>query len=701
MRDSIQPAEFRLYSVAVKDTLFRVMFVWGVIGMLSYGLTGFAQEASPPPEDPAETCRLGVAYLHGVGVPRDPREGVKRIVASASAGDTAGKTWLGHLYRTGLVLPYDPKAAFRLYLEAAVENYPAARYAVAESYLNGRGVTPNPLKADVWFQRTVQAAETGEAELDGESARAIGLCYRDGRGTDRNDREAVRWLLYAGKSGNARALFELGAVYENGLGVEVNARTASGLYEKAADAGSAHACLALARIAAEGIGTEPDLKKATTWTDRALDIMQQRATLGSVEDATDLYQLYAEGRFVDKDQPRAITWLQMASDRNYGRALTRLGRTYAIGDGVDIDLPRAVILLQTAAVQHEAEAHFLLWKLYRSGQGVERNMKRGFRHLLAAGELGNVTAMHTLGDWYRLYAEDSEAASKAEHWYGRALDGYQVLAERGKVEAMATLIVLYGRGRGAPRDPDQSYYWMRKCAEQDYPNAQYSLAGAYERGLGVDVDPAEAMYWYGRATENDFVPAIMSLAAIHANGELGQPRDPAAADRLFARAVEITKKAAGDGNADAQYLLSSLYFDGLGTPADTTEALRWLHIAGENDHPTAQLELGSRYSRGDDIPRDLNTALKWLHRAASQGNPEAQYLLGKAYDTSDALERDYVEAYKWFLLSADQGYKPAVAYLEELAITLSDQDIRDARQRARELKDSRLVFAAEEEVLNP
>jgi TPR repeat protein len=56
--------------------------------------------------------------------------------------------------------------------------------------------------------------------------------------------------------------------------------------------------------------------------------------------------------------------------------------------------------------------------------------------------------------------------------------------------------VIYGTGRGVPKDDVESARWYGKAAEQGYPKAQYALAGDFEAGRGVAQDIVEAHKWY-------------------------------------------------------------------------------------------------------------------------------------------------------------------------------------------------------------
>jgi len=174
-----------------------------------------------------------------------------------------------------------------------------------------------------------------------------------------------------------------------------------------------------------------------------------------------------------------------------------------------------------------------------------------------------------------------------------------------------------------------------------------------------------------------------------------------------AAALRELKPLAEQGNADAQFSLGSLYYQGRGTPQDYSEALRWMRKAAEQGHVFAQTTLGSIYAEGVPglIQPDNPQALMWFVFAAAQGDmgamelrdamasrmtptqiaesqrlarefkPQdvytktlqelkargdqgdavAQFRVGLIYYMGQGVSRDYLEALTWFKKAARQG----------------------------------------------
>lgn len=108
--------------------------------------------------------------------------------------------------------------------------------------------------------------------------------------------------------------------------------------------------------------------------------------------------------------------------------------------------------------------------------------------------------------------------------------------------------------------------------------------------------------------------------------------------------LDATRRAAEQGDADAQYLLGARYALGQGVAQDDAEAVRWLRLAAEQDHIFAQRDLGFLYAEGQGVAQDDAEAARWFRRAAEQGDADAQTELDRllAADSADDQASDLV-----------------------------------------------------------
>ena len=118
--------------------------------------------------------------------------------------------------------------------------------------------------------------------------------------------------------------------------------------------------------------------------------------------------------------------------------------------------------------------------------------------------------------------------------------------------------------------------------------------------------------------------------------------------------------------AEAQYNLGLMCFNGDGKPQNKQEAAKWFRKAAEQGYVYAQYNLGVMYDTGDGIPKDNKEAIKWYRKAAEQGDAKAQFNLGVMYASGDGILQDKQEAAKWYHKAAEQGDVDAQYNLERM-----------------------------------
>lgn len=127
---------------------------------------------------PLDQARL---YLRGSAeVPVNLPKAFALFSSAARAGDPQAAYYLGMMYRRGMAVTADAKAAAHWLAFAANRQMPAAMYALAHLYLHGEGVRRDELAARRWIEKAADLEYP-----DAVMAMAIGL--RDGSmGFERN-----------------------------------------------------------------------------------------------------------------------------------------------------------------------------------------------------------------------------------------------------------------------------------------------------------------------------------------------------------------------------------------------------------------------------------------------------------------------------------------------------------------------------------
>jgi TPR repeat protein len=133
------------------------------------------------------------------------------------------------------------------------------------------------------------------------------------------------------------------------------------------------------------------------------------------------------------------------------------------------------------------------------------------------------------------------------------------------------------------------------------------------------------------------------------------------------KAVEWYRKAAEQGNAQAQTYLGMAFENGQGgIQKDDSKAVEWYRKAAEQNNSEAQFALGYRYRTGEGVTQDYAQAIEWYRKSGDQGNIEAINDLGFMYENGFGVAIDLDKAQALYKSSADQGNDLAKNNLAEL-----------------------------------
>ena len=132
----------------------------------------------------------------------------------------------------------------------------------------------------------------------------------------------------------------------------------------------------------------------------------------------------------------------------------------------------------------------------------------------------------------------------------------------------------------------------------------------------------------------------------------------------YAEALSWFRKAADQGNAQAQCSLGYMYNTGRGVAQDYAEAVRWYRNAADQGDAIAQYNLGVMYDNGTGVNQNYAEAVNWFRKAANQGNANAQCHLGSMYYNGTGVDKDLAKAREWWEKAAAQGNPTAKSNLE-------------------------------------
>jgi serine/threonine protein kinase/TPR repeat protein len=193
----------------------------------------------------------------------------------------------------------------------------------------------------------------------------------------------------------------------------------------------------------------------------------------------------------------AFNWYSAAAEKDFAPALTQLGLMLSnkTVPGTP-DLEKAAKCFQAAADKGDAAGNAALGDCYYLGQGVpERSIERAIHYYREAISHGDLRAMNRLGDVLYKDVGGEDNCVEAFHLFTKA-------SERGSLEALGNLGVLYLKGAGVPSvDQRKAAGLFEKGARGGNGFCMRLYAQCYEDGIGIGKNLLQAQNWYRKAAE--------------------------------------------------------------------------------------------------------------------------------------------------------------------------------------------------------
>lgn len=575
---------------------------------------------------------LAVLHYQGLGVPQDRNEAIRWLERAAQLQHPEYLANFGEDVLKGTNgFDADPAEGFQILRMAATRYwYPEAMAMIAEAYRDGLGTRPDPVAAENWFRRAVDA-DSLTAKL--EYGRML---------VERND--------------DPQAMQR---------GVQ--------LLEEAASSETPYAWAALGELHVEGSLPGADPAKGVAYLERA-----HQAGIASA--TADLGRAYLEGRGVEKNPEKAVPLLQHAAEAGQPGAMMALGQAYLSGEGLPKNPELARKWLEQADAAGVPSARFMLGRALLSGD-IPGDPAEGLRIVASFAQSGNTLAMMDLGRAMRdgkTVPRDREAARR---WFEHAM-------QAGDPDAKPALSsMLYQEGSRT-----QQLAQLEEAARLGHAGAMSQLGQAYLRGEGIPPNPVKGRVYLERAVEAGNLHAAQTLGSALLHGEYGLQRDPSQGRRLLERAVaagdpnaerdlgkaliesgfaadagrglELLTTAARKGDTYAMEVLGRSYLEGgKGIRPDAENAEIWLSQAAERGDVSAMTALGTAYL-DKIVPGDPDVGITYLQRAAAGGDDTARARLGRAYLLGgDGVAQQPAKGVELLQAAADNGHAGAMAAL--------------------------------------
>lgn len=152
------------------------------------------------------------------------------------------------------------------------------------------------------------------------------------------------------------------------------------------------------------------------------------------------------------------------------------------------------------------------------------------------------------------------------------------------------------------------------------------------------------------------------------------------------KGCEYIKKAAENGNAQAQYLYSGIVLGADSGKAPTKEQLleaaAWIKKAADGGFLTAVTTLANMYAEGKVLNKDGKKAQYYFLKAAEMGDIQSQLTVAGIYHFSIGMDR--TTGYAWYKVAEHNGNEYAAEASAKLYEELSEDDKLEALKKADE-----------------
>ncbi|TNI20282.1 tetratricopeptide repeat protein [Aeromonas dhakensis] len=417
--------------------------------------------------------------------------------------------------------------------------------------------------------------------------------------------------------------------------------------------------------------------------------------------------------------PRTDAELSQAAKQGDGLAQYELAKRLA----KQPDYPNAMHWMQQASQQSgplaadqkiRANAAWQVGDWYQAGLGEPKDPALATQWWRRSARLGNTQANYRLGlmcqeqhqgklvseclDWFEQAAKQDHAEAQLvlARWYSQqpgadtdAIKWLEKAAELGNRDAQYLLGERYAQGKGVAKRPDLAQGWNDKAAAQQQPDALLLQA--------KQAAPTDAFAAYQRAASAGSAEAELWLGIAYLAGELVSS-DPALGRYWL-------EQAAGHGSHEAEYQLSLQQVDRkrqihwLTRAADGGVTKAWFDLAAllqeqgtleqarasyakaaQQGHTAAQYAYGEMLRLGQGGKENYALALKQYRLAAQQGDRMAQYRMGTLREKGLGAPRNRIHAYAWFSLAATEGMTEAVQARDELEVTMTKPEVKQAQK---------------------
>lgn len=368
------------------------------------------------------------------------------------------------------------------------------------------------------------------------------------------------------------------------------------------------------------------------------------------QDATSYYLLAQKYSINRRDFGKAIKSYEQAAKLGHLKSKLKLGKLYYEGRDIEKNHNKAEAWLQEPAANGYNDAQFMLGMIYLNGtKKIKSNKTKAFKLFKQAADDFHKEALYQTGRSY-FYGSGTEKDNKMA-------TKYLLLAVEQNVTAAKQLLsrIKFDNKPHIAADNTSENDLLLTSALSGDIQSQHKLAKLLMRGTSDHPkDIKKAILWFQQAAENGQAESQYILGNIYFEGKL--------VTRDINKAKKWLSKASRNGKSNASQLLALINSESASSTGGKPKTSKSTFRAAAKGDKDAQFKLGLMYLYGKEgLNKNRNTALKWLKQAADQNHIGAQYHTGMVYYKPDST--DNTDAYIWLTKAAENGHADAQYFL--------------------------------------
>ena len=420
----------------------------------------------------------------------------------------------------------------------------------------------------------------------------------------------------------------------------VDRASAEARLRKAAEAGHRDALLTIVEQLRAGPVLRRDQREAARFAALLADLPSQGIGSPNANDreAIELGTLWAAGLplveegFTQQEQERAYTVVRGLYEQGVSGALVPFANALRTGRGTDADPERARTLLEAAVAADDARALVELAEMLAAGEGGPADGKRAIALLTdPLAEQASYAARPVLAG---LYLDNRYTGP-------RPRQALRLLASTEDIDARIRAAALFADYDERMSYPDGYAATMDAATAVGEPGAAMAWARlklSDHPQFGNRDDEARTILM-ALAAAGDAEAGIMVAETQYVDLDAGRfnppRRDGGMTDPEIRTVLEAGMR---EGRASAYRVMAKLQRVGAVYPQDDAAATRWLVAAAERGDPEAMVLLGDAYDDGLGTPEDPRERLRWWREAARLGSLAATEKLVNAF-TFDSFDK--------------------------------------------------------------